>query len=63
MNLTQTQTGWQTRQENNKEEVALAHFSKVHEHLAFSNDSTESSAGAIRRESRVPQFCPGQPDR
>ena len=41
MEITPTETGWLIRSENNKEEIALAHFLKVHQHISFATTSTD----------------------
>ncbi|MCE0499076.1 MAG: hypothetical protein LV481_14140 [Methylacidiphilales bacterium] len=54
MQATLMETGWLIRSENNKEELELAHFLKVHEHLSFSTSSTEFPDEADTPESTVP---------
>jgi len=61
MQATQTETGWLVQSENNKEEIALTHFLKVHEHLSFSPTSTENSDEADLAKPIEPQLSPGQP--
>jgi len=56
MEVTPTETGWLVRSENNKEEIALTHFLKVHAHFAASTTSTEQSDEVESTEAIVPRL-------
>lgn len=43
MEVTPTETGWLTQSENNKEEIELVHFLKVHSHFSVSSTSTDEA--------------------